>query len=81
LEWDITGDIEFELDYDSKIGVPEVKNTFHYLFVLLSIELSNYLDLDTDFQWNHNENPVADADGVVPVRDDFRYSIGIGVDI
>jgi hypothetical protein len=81
LDWDITGDIEFELDYDSKIGVPEVKNTFHYLFALLSIELSDYLDLDTDFQWNHNENPVADANGVVPVRDDFRYSVGIGVDI
>ena len=81
IDWDITGDIEFELDYNSQIGVPETKNTFHYVFALLSIELSTYLDLDTTFQWNHNENPVADAEGNVPERDDFRYSIGIGVDI
>lgn len=81
IDWDITGDIEFELDYNSQISVPETRNAFHYLFAMLSIELSTYLDLDTTFQWNHNENPVADAEGNVPKRDDFRYSIGIGVDI
>ncbi|MCK5407522.1 MAG: DUF481 domain-containing protein, partial [Candidatus Krumholzibacteria bacterium] len=81
IDWDITGDIEFELDYNSQIGVPEPKNTFHYLFSLLSIDIWGSLDLDTSFQWNRNENPVADADGIVPERDDFRLSIGFGVDI
>lgn len=81
IEWDITSDIEFELNYNSQIGVPEPKNAFHYLFSLLSVELSDYLDRDTSIQWNHNENPVADADGNVPKRDDYRLSVGLGVDI
>lgn len=81
IEWDITSDIELDFNYNSQIGVPEPKNTFHYLFALLSLELSDYLDLDTSIQWNYNENPVADADGNVPKRDDFRLSIGLGVDI
>jgi putative salt-induced outer membrane protein YdiY len=81
IEWDITSDIEFELNYNSQIGVPDTKNAFHYLFALLSIELSEYLDLDTSLQWDHNENPVADADGNIPKRDDFRLSFGLGVDI
>jgi len=81
IEWDITGDIEFEVDYNAQIGVPDTKNTFHYLFVLLSIEISTYLDWDTSIQWNRNENPVADADGNVPKRDDYRLSVGLGVDI
>ena len=81
IEWDITSDIEFEFNYNSQIGVPDTKNAFHYLFTVLSIELSDYLDLDTSIQWNHNENPVADADGNVPKRDDYRLAVGIGVDI
>lgn len=81
VDWDITGDIEFELDYNSQIGVPDPKKSFHFLFVLLSIELSEYLDLDTSAQWDHNEHPVADADGNVPKRDDFRLSFGLGIDI
>jgi hypothetical protein len=81
IEWDITGDIEFELDYNAQIGVPETKNAFHYLFALLSIELSSYLDWDTSVQWNHNESPVADAGGNIPKRDDYRLSVGLGVDI
>jgi hypothetical protein len=81
IEWDITGDIEFDIDYNAQIGVPETKNAFHYLFVLLSIEISTYLDWDTSFQWNHNENPVADAAGIVPKRDDYRLSVGLGVDL
>lgn len=81
LDWDITGDVELEIDYNAQIGVPEAKNAFHYLFVLLSIELSSYLDWDTSFQWNRNENPVADADGNIPERDDYRISVGLGLDI
>jgi hypothetical protein len=81
IEWDITSDIEFDINYNAQIGVPEPKNAFHYLFAVLSIELSTYLDLDTSLQWNHNENPVADADGNVPERDDYRLAVGIGVDI
>jgi len=81
IEWDITGDIEFDLDYNSQIGVPDTKNAFHNLFAVLSIEISSYLDWDTSLQWNHNENPVADAEGTVPKRDDYRLSVGLGVDI
>jgi hypothetical protein len=81
IEWDITGDIEFDIDYNAQIGLPDTKNAFHNLFAVLSIEISSYLDWDTSFQWNHNENPVADAEGNIPERDDYRLSVGIGVDI
>jgi putative salt-induced outer membrane protein YdiY len=81
IEWDITSDIEFDIDYNAQIGLPDTKNAFHNLFTLLSIELSSYLDWDTSFQWNHNENPVADAEGNVPKRDDYRISVGLGVDL
>lgn len=81
IDWDITSDVEFELDYNSQIGLPDTKNTFHYLFAVLSIDFLGYLDLDTSLQWYHNESPVADAEGNVPKRDDVRISIGLGVDI
>jgi len=81
LEWDVNDNVELALNYDAKIGVPEVKETFHHAFALVSVDvIGDYIDLDVSLTWDRNETPKADAEGIVPVRDDFRTSVGIGVD-
>ena len=81
VEWDITGDIDLDFNYSAQIGVPDPKNSFQHAFALFSIELTDHLDFDTTFQWDHTETPVADAEGNVPKRDDYRLSVGLGIDI
>ena len=43
--------------------------------------LGDIFDLDWSVTWDHVSNPKEDADGNVPKKNDYRTSIGIGVDI
>ncbi|MEZ5277942.1 MAG: DUF481 domain-containing protein [Opitutaceae bacterium] len=44
-------------------------------------ELTSKLDLDISFIWDRVQNPVAGDNGVVPQQDDFRMTIGLGLDL
>ncbi len=81
LDWDITGDIEFELDYNVQVSVPETNNAFHHAVGTLSLDVwGDILDFDFALAWDRVETPQPAADGYVPVRDDFRTTYGLGVD-
>ena len=80
-EVDFTSDIEFKFDYNSQVGVPETKNTYHHANGTLSIDiLGDFLDLDIATTWDRTENPQPDAEGNVPKRDDLRISFGLGME-
>lgn len=82
VEWDITGDIEFDFNYRLQLAVPETRNSFHHAGGTLSFDIwGDILDLDLSLTWDRVESPRADADGNVPQRDDFRSTIGIGIDL
>jgi len=81
LDWDITDDLEFLMSYSAQIGVPDVENTYHHGRVAFSFEVvGDLLDLDLGLHWDRVETPRRDADGNVPVRDDFRTTVSIGLD-
>jgi putative salt-induced outer membrane protein YdiY len=79
-EWDLTGDIEFDLDYSITIPVPDTQNYNHHLQAMFSIDLVGSLELDISFIWDRFNNPLTDSNGVTPKKDDFRTVIGIGFD-
>ncbi len=82
VDWDITGDIEFHLDYNLQMAIPETRNAFHHASSIFSFDIwGDILDLDFSLTWDRVENPRSDSEGNVPKRDDFRTSIGIGVDL
>jgi putative salt-induced outer membrane protein YdiY len=78
LEWDITSDIEFKLSYGVAIGVPDTADTNHHLVFGFEFEILKDIDLDLTFQWDHVGQPRPDADGVVPVKDDYRTIVSLG---
>jgi putative salt-induced outer membrane protein YdiY len=80
FEWDITGSIELESEYNAQVTIPEVKNTVHHAFALLSFELTSIFDFDTSLTWDRVETPKRDADGNLPKRDDFRLSFALALD-
>ena len=82
VEWDITGDIDLDFNYNTQIGVPDTKDTTHHAQAYFSMDLiGDTIDLTANFTWDRVENPVTNADGVTPERDDFRLAFGIGVDL
>ena len=54
--------------------------TSHHLLSTLSFDIWGPLDLDVSFTWDRVEQPVARDDGSVPESDDYRLSVGIGID-
>ena len=82
FEWDITGDIDLDVNYNAQIGVPDTKDSTHHLQAYFSMDLiGDIIELTANFTWDRIENPVTKADGTTPERDDFRLAFGIGVDL
>ncbi len=77
---DLTKKIELSIDYTVQVGVPETKDTNQHALALFSIELMDVLDLDLTFVWDRVGDPAADSNGVVPENDDFRFTVGLGIE-
>jgi len=79
---DLPKDIDLDLNYNSQIGVPDPKDSTHHLQAFFSMDIfGDVLDLTANFTWDRIENPVTNAEGVTPERDDYRLAFGIGVDL
>jgi len=82
LEWDITDDIELDTSYYAQIGVPDAKDSTHHMQIFLSVDLfGDLVDLTANLTWDRVENPKANAEGITPERDDYRFALGLGVDL
>jgi len=66
--------------YRAQITFPEIGDTIQHGEVILSLELTKILDLDVSFFWDRVESPVEEKDGVIPKKDDYKLTVGLGVD-
>jgi len=80
LDWDLTDDIEWNIAYNGRIGLPDPKNSTHHLSSLFSVDVWSALDFTVSTTWDRVENPTPNADGVMPKPDDFRVAFGLGLD-
>jgi hypothetical protein len=72
--------IEFDATYLLQLPVPQIEEAVHHTFAVLSFEITSILDIDFSFVWDRNESPEREANGNTPERDDFRTTIGIGIE-
>ncbi len=80
LDLDVTDDIEFDQDYELQLVVTDLGKTNHHYRSTLSFDVWGPLDFDVSFFWDRVEDPAEDDDGDQPDRDDFRLTIGIGLE-
>jgi putative salt-induced outer membrane protein YdiY len=78
LDLEVTHDVDFTLDYSAQVGVPATRDTNTYLSLALELEVTDNLDVDLGFSWSYVNNPIPDSNGVVPEKDDYRVSFGLG---
>ena len=77
---DITNDLEFKLDYELRVGIPDVSDSFHHLLGMFTVDLTGALTFDVSFTWDRNHNPQPNVEGIVPAKDDVRLNFGVGLD-
>jgi putative salt-induced outer membrane protein YdiY len=79
FEWDITQRIDLILEYRGQYTSRETGETIHHSVSTLSVELTKTLDLDVSFVWDRTQNPKQESNGTIPKQDDFRLTLGLGI--
>ena len=80
FESQITEQLDLDASFGLSLPVPEVAGVTYHFLSTLSIELTDILDLDLAFVWDRVGEPATASDGTRPKRNDFRTSVGIGVE-
>jgi hypothetical protein len=80
LEWDITSDIEFDLDYSINAPFDTVDAYSSNMLATLSVDIWWNIEFDFTLEWNRENRPKEAEDGTTPEQDDFRLTTGIGWD-
>lgn len=80
VDWDITDDIEFELNWSSSLMVTDLADSYHHGTARLEIELTDVLDLDLSAIYDRFESPVTDEEGRTPVKNDLATTVGLGLE-
>ena len=82
LDWDITKDIEWEFEYSSRLGVPDIKTSTHHAASNISIDFyKDIFELIFSIVWDRVDNPKAFEDSTVPKKDDVKIVFGFGIDL
>lgn len=78
VKWDPLPAVSVHADYSAQIGLEDTRDTNQGATVALSVDLGWDLELDVKARWDRVGLPQPDSDGVVPERDDYRLSVGLG---
>jgi putative salt-induced outer membrane protein YdiY len=81
LELDPWKDVDWDTTYQLQAIVTDLAKTNHHLSSVVSVDIWGPLDLDVSFAWDRIEGPTRDAAGELPERDDFRLTVGLGLDL
>jgi putative salt-induced outer membrane protein YdiY len=77
---DLTGRIEFLLDYDMRLLNEDNGQYTHHFISTISIDLVKDFDVDISYIWDRIESPEEDSDGDTPDQDDYQFILSIAYD-
>jgi len=80
LETDLTNTIELRAEYGVQLGVGSGANTIHHTFILFEFDLFGDVDFNASLTWDHATQPKANAEGVMPDKDDVAMAYGLSID-
>ena len=79
-EWEITGDIDYSLNYSVQKVSEEAGDLIQHLDTGVEIELTSDFDLDITLYLDRIEQPRTNEDGFTPDKDDYKLVISLGYD-
>ncbi len=79
IEIELTKRTDFEVDYQLIVANDASGGDTHHATVTVGIDLTSRLELDLSLVWDRMSNPRADADGIVPEKDDVRLNLSLGI--
>lgn len=80
FETELTSWIDYLFQFQMTFLDEESGTYQHHLVTTLSTDLVGDVDFDVSLVWDRTEAPPPSADGTVPKQDDFRLTVGVGLD-
>jgi long-subunit fatty acid transport protein len=78
FEISLTNRIDLLADYRFNFAKDDAGGYSHRMTSTLEIDLTDSLDFNITAEWSRTEVPKPNADGTIPEKDDYRFSMGIG---
>jgi putative salt-induced outer membrane protein YdiY len=78
-EFDITGDIELDLSWQSNIVFTTIGNTNHMGEATFTVEITDIFNFKTEFEYFRTEQPLPREDGSIPKSNDFQLIVGFSI--
>ncbi len=78
-EFDITDDIELDIEWQSNIVYTTIGNTNHIGKAIFSVEVTDIFSFDTEFDYFRTERPIPQSDGTVPQSNDYQLIVGFSI--
>ncbi len=76
--WELTKKLDFELQYNTTIGLDDDMGVDHHTLATLSFDVWKDLEFDVSLTWDRVGSPQPTPDGVEPDQDDISLYVGIG---
>ena len=80
-EFEITDDIELDLRWQSNIVFTTIGNTNHLGEAVFSVEVTDILKFNTEFDYFRTEQPIPREDGSLPESNDFQLVVGFSIKV
>ena len=80
-EFEITDDIELDLRWQSNIVFTTIGNTNHFGEAVFSVEVTDILNFNTEFDYYRTEQPIPREDGSLPESNDFQLVVGFSIKV
>jgi len=77
FDTELTKWLDYLFQYRLQVVDEENGSLLHNMVTTLSSDLVGELDLDLTFTWDRVQDPQPAANGTVPERDDYRFTVGI----
>ncbi len=81
LELDITSDVDWNTDYSFAYLVTDADQSNQHLKSIVEVDIWGPLDFETAFIWDWVNKPRQREDGSTPESNDFRITVGLGIDL
>lgn len=76
FEWDVTGDVDLDLDWQSMVILNDLGKTSHHGQLRFAHEIIEDVEYDLGVVYDRTERPEATIDGTTPKRDDLQLTFG-----
>jgi putative salt-induced outer membrane protein YdiY len=78
-EFEITGDIDLDLVWQSNIVFTTIGNTNHIGEATFTVEINDIFNFKTEFEYFRTEQPLPRQDGSIPKSNDFQLIVGFSI--